>query len=504
MEDLLLGLTNLFTSPLSIAVFLCALIGGLVFGAVPGVNELTLATIILPFTIFLSPTDAIMFFGVLYVSGIYGGAVTAILFNIPGNPENVPTAFDGYPMTLKGQSGKAIGAAVCCSSLGGTASVIVMMAATEPIGRWAIRAFGPPEVFGLVFFGLCVTASVGARTYWKGWLSVLLGVLLATIGTEPSSGLPRFTFGTNYLMAGVNFVPLILGFFAVSEVFIQGHKIATGMRVPPKLGLDFPSLREFWQLKVAVVRSLLIGFFAGILPGIGATLAAFLSYSEAVRWSKNPETFGKGNIEGVVSTETANNAATGTAMIPLLALGLPGGALTAIMLGAFQMHGMEPGPLVLIHSKDLVWTLFAAMLVANICIFILGYIETKTIVHLLRIPFGLLAPTILLLASIGAFALRNLIVDIWVMFISGIIGYLMRRTGYSAPGLILGVILGAIGESAFVKTAQIADYNILNFFGRPIAASFVVIGIVSLAFGAYRAIHRGAVDQGFGQDDTAV
>jgi putative tricarboxylic transport membrane protein len=305
-------------------------------------------------------------------------------------------------------------------------------------------------------------------------------------------------------MAGVNFVPLILGFFAVSEVFIQGHKIATGMRVPPKLGLDFPSLREFWQLKVAVVRSLLIGFFAGILPGIGATLAAFLSYSEAVRWSKNPETFGKGNIEGVVSTETANNAATGTAMIPLLALGLPGGALTAIMLAAFQMHGMEPGPLVLIHSKDLVWTLFAAMLVANICIFILGYIETKTIVHLLRIPFGLLAPTILLLSSIGAFALRNLIVDIWVMFISGIIGYLMRRTGYSAPGLILGVILGAIGESAFVKTAQIADYNILNFFGRPSAASFVVIGIVSLAFGAYRAIHRGTVDQGFGQDDTAV
>ncbi len=490
MADFLLGLHGLISSPMNIALFVAGLFGGLFFGAVPGLNGVVLATILLPFTGYLDATQAIMLLAVIYVSGVYGGAVTAILFNIPGSPENAPTAFDGYPMTQQGRAGKAIGAAVTCSALGGAFSAIVMMVATAPIASWAIRAFGPPELFTLILFGLSVASAVGAQNLWKGWLSVGLGVLIATIGTDAAGGLRRFDFGSNYMMAGINFVPMILGVFAISEVFIQSRQIARGLHVPPKIGLEFPSFREFWSVRITIIRSAVIGFFCGLLPGIGATLAAFLSYSEAARWSKHPERFGKGALEGVVASETANNAATGGAMIPLLALGLPGGALTAVMVGAFEIHGIEPGPLVLVMSKELVWVVFVAMFFANIAIFGLGWFETKTIVHLLRVPFSILGPTILLISTIGAFAARNLVIDVWVMYVAGIVGYLMRRSGYSMPGIVLGLILGRIGESAFVKTMQMLDYSFLGLFTRPVSATLLVLTILSIIYNLYDALKK--------------
>lgn len=490
LNDLWFGLSQFLHDPTGLLIFVGALLGGLVFGSIPGLSAITLASIVLPFTALMTPTHAIMLFAVMYVSGVYGGAITAILFNIPGSPENAATAFDGYPMTQNGQAGKAIGAAVTCSALGGALSCLLMMAATEPLANWAIRAFGPPELFALVFFGLSVAASVGAADVWKGLLSVMFGLLLACVGTDAAVGLRRFDFGSTYLAAGIHFVPLILGLFAVSEVFVQGHKIARGVHTPPRVGVAFPSLREFWKLKVAMVRSVFIGFFAGILPGIGATLAAFLSYSQAVSWSRHPERFGKGELEGVVAPETANNAATGAAMIPLLALGLPGGALTAIMLGAFEIHGIEPGPLVFITSHELVWVVFAAMLLANLSILVLGYIETRSIVHLLRVPFSRLAPAILLMATIGCYALRNLVIDVWVMFIAGIVGYFLRRSGYSMAGIVLGLILGEIGESAFVKSAQLFQYDLMGFFDRPISAGLIILGVASLAFSMLRALRR--------------
>ncbi len=486
MADFLNGTAHLFGDPMGVLIFLAGLFGGLLFGAIPGVNMLTLGAVILPFTAYLSAEHAIMLYSVIYCSGVYGGAVTAILFNIPGSPENAPTAFDGYPMTRQGKSGKAIGAAVMCSALGGTASAILMMVATPHIADWAVKAFGPQEVFALILFGLSVAAAVGASTLWKGWLSVLLGLLLATVGTDPAGGVPRFAFGSYYLLAGIHFIPMILGIFAISEVFTQAHKIAAGLHVPPKVGVKFPSLREFWSLKLAAARSMFLGFFAGIMPGVGATLAAFLSYNEAVRWSRHPERFGKGEIEGVVASETANNAATGAAMIPLLALGLPGGALTAMMIGVFQIHGMEPGPLVFINSHDLVWITFAAMFFASIAILGLGYVETKTIVHLLRLPFRLLGPAILVLATIGAYALRNLLVDVWVMYIAGIIAYFLRRSGYSVAGVVLGLILGDLGEAAFVKSMQLMHYNFFGFFARPIAAVLIGLGLVTIVVNILR------------------
>jgi len=397
-------------------------------------------------------------------------------------------------MTQKGQAGKAVGAAVLCSSFGGTCSAILMMTSTEFIANWAIAAFGPPEIFALVFFGLAVASSVGASSLWKGWLSVLLGLMIATVGIDQVGGIQRYTFGVTYLLAGIHFIPTILGFFAVSEIFIQAEKLARGEYKAPKVNLDFPTFAEFWALKVAVARSVVIGFFAGILPGIGATLAAFMGYNEAVRWSKTPERFGTGELEGVVASETANNAATGAAMIPLLALGLPGGALTAMMIGVFQIHGIEAGPLVFINSNDLVWVVFSAMFFANIAIFFLGWLQTKTVVHLLRIPFHLLAPAILLLASIGAYAVRGLTIDIVVMFAAGILAFFLRRSGYSVPGIVLGLILGKIGEQTFAQAMQMLHYDVFAFFLRPYSAILLVAGLLTIAFNFYKAFAgRGVV-----------
>ena len=485
MEQFIGGTLDLFGDVQGVTIFFLGLFGGMLFGAIPGVNMLTLGAVLLPFTVTMQAEHAVMLFSVIYCAGVFGGAITAILFNIPGAPENAPTCFDGYPMTVQGKSGKAIGAAVSCSAIGGVASAIVMMLFTGLIAGWAVRAFGPPETFALIFFGLAVSASIGAETLWKGWLSVFAGLLIATIGTDPVGGVPRFNkgdilgweFQSYYLSAGIHFIPMILGFFAVAEVFQQAVNIATGTRERPKAGLDFPTIAEFMAVRWTMLRSIGIGLFSGVLPGIGATLAAFLGYSQAARWSANGANFGKGELEGVVASETANNAATGAAMIPLLALGLPGGALTAMILGIFQIHGMEPGPLIFANSSDLVWITFAAMFWANLLIIGLGWVQTKTVVHILRVPFRWLAPGILALAIVGAYALRNLWIDVWVMFLAGIAGYLLRATGYSAAGVVLGLILGGLGEAAFSKSMQLMNYDFLGFFERPIAAVLILLGI---------------------------
>jgi putative tricarboxylic transport membrane protein len=329
---------------------------------------------------------------------------------------------------------------------------------------------------------------VGGRSIWKGWMSVLLGLIIATIGQDPVGGINRYNFGFTDLAAGIAFVPAILGFFAVSEIFVQAEKKATGKFDAPEVGMSFPSVIELWAHKIAVVRSILVGFFCGILPGIGATLAAFMGYGEAVRWSRNKEEFGKGKLEGVISSETANNAATGAAMIPLLALGLPGGALTAMMVAVFQMHDLEPGPLVFYNSPDLIWVVFAAMFYANLSILVIGLLETKTILYLLKVPFQFLAPMILLLASIGSYIGRGLVLDVIVMFGAGILGFLLRRSGYSIPGIVLGIILGKIGEQNFAQGMQMVHYDLFTYFSRPICALLIAAGAMTLLAGIYKAV----------------
>lgn len=486
MENFLHGTVVLFSNPFGIGIFAFGLFSGLIFGAIPGLNLLTLGAVLLPFTARIPTEFAVMLYGVIYVSGVYGGAVTAILFNIPGSAENAPTAIDGHPMTLKGEAGKAIGYAVTCSAIGGVVSAVLAMVATGPVAKFAVSTFGPVELFALIFFAITVVADVGTSWLSKGWLSLLAGLLIGTVGGDPVTAVPRFSFGSLYLLGGIGFIPLILGLFAVSEVFVQGQKIAGGTRETPKVALEFPSFLEFWRMKLAIIRSTVIGCFCGILPGIGATLAAFVSYSEAVRWSRHPERFGKGEPEGVVASETANNAATGAAMIPLLALGMPGGALTAMMIAVFNVHDINVGPLVMAQNATLVWVLFASMFWASAAILFLGYVETKTTVHLLRIPFPVLAAVILVFSTIGAYALRDNIIDVYTMFIAGIAGYILRRSGYSMPGIVMGVVLGQLGENSFAQSMVILDYRFLGFFDEWVSGILVTAGLLTVFWSIIR------------------
>ena len=354
--------------------------------------------------------------------------------------------------------------------------------------KWAIRNIGPPEIFALVFFGLAVASSVGGNTIWKGWMSVLLGLLVATIGQDPVGGINRYNFGMADLAAGIAFVPAILGFFAVSEIFIQAEKRAFGKYNAPKLDVNFPTFLELWRYKIAVVRSILVGFFCGILPGIGATLAAFMGYGEAVRWSKTKRAFGKGNLEGCNILRDRKQRCYWGSDDSTFGSWSPWGRLTAIMVAVFQFHDMEPGPLVFYNSPELIWVVFAAMFYANVSILFIGLIETKTILQLLRIPFHFLAPMILMLASIGAYIGRGLVLDVMVMFLAGMIGFLMRRSGYSIPGIVLGIILGKIGEQNFAQGMQMVHYDLITYLSRPICAMLILAGAITLGTGVYKAL----------------
>lgn len=490
MEHMLLGLQYLFSDPFNIVLFFAALFGGMFFGAVPGISVTTLGAILLPFTAYLTTAQALMVYGVMYCSGTYGGAIMAILFNIPGAAENAPTAFDGYPMTKQGKAGLAIGAAVTCSAIGGLMSCIGMMLGTDVIARWAIVSFGPPEMFAVIFCGCALASTMGTSSTLKGWLSLAFGLMLATVGADPVGGIFRYTYGSVGLTGGISFIPLLLGFFSISEVFSNASVGVSKdhLKAYAKVGVEFPSLRTFWQQRVNILRSAGCGFCCGMLPGLGATLAAFMSYGFARNTSKHPENFGKGELTGVVASETGNNAATGGAMIPMLALGLPGGSTTALMLSVFLLHGLEPGPLIMTQQTQMVWAVFMAMFLANCSILCLGYVASKTVTSLLRIPTAFLMPFIFVLSCIGTYALRNSIFDVGIMLVAGLFGFLVKKHGYSAAGIVLGSILGTLGEAAFAKTMQMSDYDWSIFVTRPFCAFFIGVGLLSLGLIACRSV----------------
>ncbi|MDD1776043.1 MAG: tripartite tricarboxylate transporter permease, partial [Candidatus Methanomethylicus sp.] len=273
MDDFILGTIHLFTDPISIAIFFLALVSGLIFGAIPGISGMTLAAIFLPYSAFLTMPHALIFYGTLYCSGVYSGGVTAILFNIPGDVEDAPTALDGYPMTKKGEAGKAIGLSVVCAGIGGVTSAILMMIGTETISRWAIHSISSVEMFSIVFLAISIIAGMGSKSVIKGWISILIGMLIGTVGMDPVGGYPRFAFGSYYVMSGINFSALILGFFAITEVFVQTEEAVIGVAQSPQKGpMRYPSFIEFWRLKFSIIRSTIIGFFVGLLPGAGSAV----------------------------------------------------------------------------------------------------------------------------------------------------------------------------------------------------------------------------------------
>lgn len=486
MWDLWMSAIQNVVNPMTLLCIWGGVLLGVILGAVPGLNSTMGTALLIPFTFAMSPINGLALLTSVYCGGTYGGSISAILFNVPGAPEASATVFDGYEMAKKGQAAQALGYAVMCSCLGGLFSVIVMILVSPLLASVALT-FSQPEYFALAITALTLIASLGGRGMKKAAISGVFGLLMATVGIDPMTGDPRFTFGGKALMGGINFIPAIIGAFAVSEVLSRAE---TGMKksevLSTKISTVLPRIKEIIRMKWLILRSALIGTWIGILPGVGATTAAFVGYAEAVRWSKHPEKFGTGIPEGIAAPETANNAATGGAMVPLLTLGIPGSATTAVIIGGFLVHGLQPGPMLFINQPKLMYSIFLAMLLANFLMLFAGLGVAKVFSNFRRIRYSLLGPCIFIFAAIGSYGIRNDPVDLWVMFFFGVIGYFMKKYNYPIAPMIIGLVLGNLTEISLRRGLRMLDYDLSAFLFRPIAGIILAIAVISILYSVIR------------------
>lgn len=480
LEYLGIGLVNTF-DPLNFGMIVLGLIIGVLAGALPGITMLNAIVLVLPFTYLMGIVPALLLMIGIYCGGIFGGSITGILFNIPGDPMNVPTTWEGYKLNKKGFVSKALGMAIMTSAIGGFFSALIMTLASPPFAKVAL-SFSSTEYFAVVFLGLASVVVIGTRSIGSALISLFIGIFLGTVGMDDIYGVPRFTFGSRILETGINFVTVLIGLFAIGEVLeqltLKNKETMEVLRIRPKTQL--PRFNELWRLKATILRGLGIGVVIGAIPGAGATVASFVSYGVEKQVSKHPENFGNGSWEGLVASETAINGSTGGAMIPLLTLGIPGSGATAVMMGAFLLHGIQPGPLLFTKTPESVYTIFVGMLICNLIMILTGLFTARFFSELMRVPENILGAFIITFCLIGAFALRNDTADVWFMAIFGILGYFMRRYALPIPPLILGVILGPLAESYFLTTmiGEGNDWSI--FFRRPVSGSIMVISIALL------------------------
>ena len=479
MEDVVKGLGLLLEFENIILILGGVLIGVLV-GALPGLSSPMAIALLIPFTISLEPVAAISMMAALYCAGTFGGSITAILINAPGAPPAVATALDGYPMAKNGEPGRALGLAAVASVLGGIFSLIVFIFAAPLLASVALE-FGPAEYFGLAIFALSMLASMSGISSIRNLISGLTGVLLGTIGIHLTTGVERFTFNIGELEEGISFVPVLIGLFAVSELFKQSEKLNNVVERIHAKALKLPTWKELKKIKYTILRSSGIGTFIGILPAEGSTVAAIMGYNEARRWSKNKELFGKGSPEGIVGPEAANNAAAGGAMVPTLALGIPGSGSTALILAALIMHGFRPGPYLISETPEFVYAIFGAMLIANFGFLFIGLVGAKFFSLIAFIPRKLLWPAVFVFSMIGSYSFSSSMFDVWIMLAAGLLGYFMDRHGFGAAPLVMGLILGKLVEESFSQSMIIYDNNFLSFFESPIVILFFVLTFFSLS-----------------------
>lgn len=476
LESFLNGLAVVF-QPMNLLILTSAVLIGFIGGALPGISGVILVVILLPVTYSMEPTAAFMFLTAIYGSTVFSGLITAILYRAPGTPEAVMTAFDGYPMTQQGQAGKALGIGILSSVIGGLVGTIALIIFTPMLASVALK-FSSPEYFALAILGLTVVASLGGRLI-LGLIGACLGLFIATIGFDPLTGTPRYTFGNLNLAEGVGLIPVIVGLFAISEVMKRtlGEETHKPIKKVSVKIFDMPILRK---IAITLSRSSLLGVVIGILPGIGASTAAMVSYSEAVRWSKTPEKFGQGEPEGIAAPEAANNAAAMGALVPLFALGIPGSGTTAIILGAFIMHGLQPGPMFMMTSSSLIYAVFAGLFIVNFMILLFSKPFITLFTKLLNIPYSALGPIIIMCCIVGTYSVRNSMFDVWLMLGFGVLGFLLEKLKFPLVSIILGLVLGPIAESELRRTLSMSQGDLSILFTRPISATLIIISLLLL------------------------
>jgi putative tricarboxylic transport membrane protein len=452
---------------------------GTLVGVLPGIGPVGAMALLLPVTFGVSIHASIIMLAGIYYGAMYGGSTTSILVNIPGEASSVVTCLDGHQMARQGRAGPALGISAIGSFIGGTISIIGLMLIAKPLANAAL-GFGPPEYFALMCAGLIILTYLTQGSMVRGLMMALAGILLGAIGLDMMVGLPRFTFGVNQLTDGIGIVPLVMGLFGISEVFVNIDTAIKREILQTKIKHIWPSLADYAQSKWAIIRGSVIGFFLGILPGGGAILASFVSYAMEKKLAKEPDRFGKGAIEGVAGPETANNAAAGGSMIPLLALGIPSNIVMAMLFSAFIIHGVQPGPMLMRNSPDIFWGLVVSMYVGNAMLVLLNLPLIGFWVQLLKIPYRILMPLILLFCLIGAYSVTNSTFDVSLMIFFGGVGYLMRKFGYEAAPLVLAFVLGPLLEQNLRQSLLMSCGSFTIFFTRPISGVTMAIAFLLL------------------------
>ena len=490
LGNLAIGFLNA-AQPLNFAMILLGLAIGIVAGALPGITMLNSIVLVLPFTYLMGIVPALLLMIGVYCGGVFGGSITGILFNIPGDPMNVPTTWEGYRLTRKGQAQYALGLAIMSSAFGGLVIALFLAFFAPPFARFAL-GFSTVEFFAVVVFGLASVSVLGQSSMPAALVSLFAGVFLGTIGTEAQYGVERFTFGVPFLKTGVDFVTVLIGLFAIGEVLEQVVAVggeaapaAAGARAVPRL-----PLLELWPLRWPLVRGTAVGIAVGGLAGAGATVSSFVSYGLEKQISKQPELFGTGHPGGLVASESSVNGSTGGAMIHLLTLGIPGSAATAVMMGAFLIHGIQPGPLLFTRQPEQVYTIVAGMIVANVVMIALGFVAALSFALLMRVPAPILNTFIVVFCFLGAYALRNDLADVWLTMLFGVLGFFMRRYDLPIPPLVMGIILGPMAEQYFLTSMVSNENDLTVFVTRPVSAVVLMCSLVMVVWPAVRGWRR--------------
>ncbi len=487
-DNLLLGL-SVAISPINLLYLLAGAMIGMVIGIIPGFGPAAGLSILLPLTFGMDPTGAIMMLAAIYYGAMYGGTITSILLNTPGESAVVASTFDGYPLAQQGRAGPALVMQAAASFVGGTVGVILITVLAALFAQ-VTRNFGPPEFFMLVMMGI-VTLVVLIGDNWRyGAISALIGFALGTVGVDLETGMQRFTFGSAELIGGIEFIPIAIGLFGLGELyfaFYRGlHRAGTGGIIQYQKEREFwPHIRDWVESRMAFVRGSILGFCIGVVPGAGATVASLMAYTIEKSSSRTPEKFGKGAMPGLVAPECANNAASSGAMIPLLTLGIPGSASTAVLLAAFLMWGLRPGPLLMEQNPEFAWGLVASMYLGNMALLAINIFAIPVFVMMLKLPYRILAPAVMLVCTMGTYSVHGSIIEVWLMFAAGIVGFFMKLYGFSPAATVLALVLGPMAEETLRQSLLISRGSPLIFVERGVSLTILLFTIAVVALGIW-------------------
>jgi putative tricarboxylic transport membrane protein len=484
LSPLLIGFNDVIT-PSNLLYCTIGVSWGMIVGILPGLGPATGTALLIPLTFGLNKTSAVIMLGGIFYGAMYGGTITSVLINIPGEAATVVTCIDGHAMAKQGRAGVALGIAAIGSFIGGTFAVLLLTFVGPPLARYALK-FGPPEFFSLMILGLGLITGLMGKSVVRGVISGLLGLAVGLVGIDTISGVPRFTFGQPELLQGADFIAIIMGLFGIGEIFLTAEIPEQEIPTPAKITTLFPEREEWIPSIKAIIRGALTGSFFGLIPGVITAVPAFFSYVIEKRIAKNPERFGNGAIEGVAGPETANNAHSQAAMIPLFTLGIPGTPTIAVVLGALMIHGLTPGPQLFQQEPRFIWAVIASFYVGNVILLIFNLPLVGFWAQLVRIKFKILSPMILIFCIIGAFSLNNNTFEVGLMLGAGIVGYLMRKLDFPLAPMVLALILGPQMERALLQSLEMSSGKFSILFTRPIslillifAALFIISGVIA-------------------------